>query len=66
MNLTVLLQKLITIERSIGSADNALVRSLVYDAQDFLLQMQKEPAEDFLATAWNDLTLQPDWFRKPS
>jgi hypothetical protein len=66
MNLSILLQKLIAIERSIGSTDNALIRSLVYDAQDCVLQMQKERAEDFLATAWRDLTLQPDWYRKAS
>ncbi len=66
MNLTVLLQKLIAIERSIGSANDAVTRSLVHDAQDCLLQMQKERAENFLASAWHDLTLQPDWYRKAS
>ena len=66
MNLNVLLQKLIAIERSIGSANHAVTRSLVYDAQDCLLQMQKERAEDFLATAWRDLTLQSDWFNPAS
>jgi len=66
MNLTVLLQKLIAIERSIGSANHTVTRSLVYDAQDFLLQMQKERAEDFLALAWRDTIFQPDWFNRAS
>lgn len=66
MSLTVLLQKLIAIERSVGSANVAVTRSLVHEAQDCLLQMQKERAEEFLASAWRDLTLQPDWFHKAS
>ena len=66
MNLTVLLQKLIAIERSIGTTSNSMVRNLVYDAQDCLLQMQKERADEFLATAWRDTILQTDWLRKAS
>jgi hypothetical protein len=66
VSLTVLLQKLIAIERSIGSANVATTRSLVYEAQDCLLQMQKERAEEFLASAWRDVTLQSDWFTRAS
>ena len=51
MDFKILLQKLIAIERSIGTANNAIVCSMVCDAQDFLLQMQKERAEEFLSVA---------------
>ncbi len=66
MDFNVLLQKLIAIERSIGAANDTTVRSLVCDAQDFLLQMQKERAEDFLAVAWRDTLLQADMLRRAS
>ena len=39
MNNTILLQKLIAIEKSIGMADNATIRQLVYEAEDYLLQL---------------------------
>jgi len=45
MNTTVLLEKLIQIERSIGVETNFAVRSLVQDAQDYLLGMQRERVE---------------------
>jgi hypothetical protein len=48
MNNTVLLQKLIAIERSIGTADNGTLRQLVYEAEDCLLQIQKERAQSFI------------------
>jgi len=54
MNSTALLKKLIVIERSIGMADNAKLRNLVYDAQECLLQMQKERADRFLSEAWRE------------
>lgn len=66
MDFTVLLQKLIAIERSIGNANNTTVRSLICDAQDFLIQMQKERAEEFLAMAWRDALLQSDQLRRAS
>lgn len=61
-----LLQKLITIERSIGVESNSTVRELVQDAQDCLLQMQKEQAESSLAGAWRDAMLRPESLRKAS
>jgi hypothetical protein len=48
MNNTVLLQKLIAIERSIGTADNGTLRQLVYEAEDCLLEIQKEQAQSFI------------------
>lgn len=42
MNLDVLLQKLIAIERAIGVAHNNTVRGLIYDAESYLLDMQCE------------------------
>ena len=48
MNNTVLLQKLLLIERSIGVTDNDTLRQLVYEAEDCLLQIQKERAQSFI------------------
>jgi hypothetical protein len=45
MSHTVLLQKLLVIEASIGKVPNGAVRDLVQEAQDYLLQLQKERAE---------------------
>jgi hypothetical protein len=44
MNLTILLKKLIEIERSIGVETDAVIRRKVQDVQDDVLQMQKERA----------------------
>jgi hypothetical protein len=66
MDFSILLQKLIAIERSVGTANHTVVRSMVCDAQDFLIQMQKERAEDFLAMAWRDTLLQADQLRRAS
>lgn len=52
MNITVLLQKLIAIERSIGTADNSTLRRLVHEAEDCLLQIQKERAQSFFLDSW--------------
>lgn len=48
MNNTVLLQKLLVIERSIGATDNDTLRQLLYEAEDCLLQIQKEHAQSFI------------------
>jgi hypothetical protein len=45
MNTTVLLQKLIEIERSIGVETNATIRNQVLDLQDHVLEMQKQTLE---------------------
>ena len=52
MNNTILLQKLIAIEKSIGMADNATIRQLVYEAEDYLLQLQKDRAQSFFRDSW--------------
>ena len=49
MSHTVLLQKLLVIEAAIGNVPNGTVRDLVQEAQDYLLQMQKERAERSLS-----------------
>ena len=49
MNQTVLLQKLIAIERAIGVTSNNTLRDLVYDAEGYLLQMQREEVEALAA-----------------
>jgi len=54
MNSTVLLRKLIAIERQIGKTDPNTLRSLVLDAEDYLLQTQKQQADSFLAEAWRE------------
>ncbi len=63
---TDLLNKLITIERSIGVVHNSTLRDMVEDAQDCVLEMQKETAEGFLAEAWREAMIWPDWLRKAS
>jgi len=52
MNNTILLQKLIAIEKSIGMADNGTIRQLVYEAEDYLLQLQKDRAQSFFLDSW--------------
>jgi len=54
MNSAILLRKLIAIERMIGRTDNNTLRSLVYDAEECLIQMQSEQARGFLAEAWRE------------
>jgi len=56
MNNTILLQKLIAIEKSIGMADNRTIRQLVYEAEDYLLQLQKDRAQSFLLDSWRAAT----------
>ena len=45
MNITGLLQKLFEIERSIGSETNAAILNQVLDAENCLLEMQREMIE---------------------
>jgi hypothetical protein len=40
MNHTILLRKLIAIERMIGKAEDDTLRNLLYDAEDYVVQMQ--------------------------
>ena len=53
MTTMVLLQKLITIEQAIGSADNGTLRQLIYEAEDCLLGIQKERAVEFYKDYWS-------------
>jgi hypothetical protein len=48
-NHTLLLQKLIAIERAIGVTNNNTLRDLVYEAQGDLLEMQREEVEALAA-----------------
>ncbi len=52
MTTTVLLQKLLTIEQAIGTADNCTLRQLIYEAENCLLQIQKERAQEFFRDYW--------------
>jgi hypothetical protein len=45
MNMTILLEKLIDIERFIGVAPDSVIRSKVIDVEDSILTLQKEIAE---------------------
>ncbi len=64
MNSTVLLRKLIAIERMVGNTDNNTLRGLVYDAEDYLIQMQSAQAKSFLAEAWRDGMAPSDVLRR--
>jgi len=54
MNPTILLQKLIAIERSVGVATPNALRSSLQEAQDYLLQMQRESMEGSWKAAGQD------------
>lgn len=47
-----LLQKLVSMEQSIGTADNGTLRQLVYEAEDCVLKIQKERAAEFYRAYW--------------
>ncbi|MGA3131829.1 MAG: hypothetical protein ABSD59_13570 [Terracidiphilus sp.] len=53
MNLTILLRKLIAIERMIGNAENDTLRNLLYDAEDCVIQMQSAQGRSFFREALN-------------
>jgi hypothetical protein len=55
MNPTILLQKLIAIERSVGVATPSALRNSLQEAQDYLLQMQRESVE----LSWKAAGLNP-------
>ena len=54
MNCTVLLQKLIAIERLIGRADVNTLRTLLYDAEDCVIQIQNAQEKCFFAEAFHE------------
>jgi hypothetical protein len=51
MNCTILLRKLIAIERMIGKAEDDTLRNLLYDAEDFVVQMQSVQGKSFVCAA---------------
>jgi hypothetical protein len=53
MNCTVLLRKLVAIEHMIGKADDNTLRTLLYDAEDCVIQIQDAHGKSFLADALN-------------
>lgn len=60
MHSTILLRKLIAIERMIGKADNDTLRNLLYDAEDFLIQMQSAQGKSFFAEVVNRADMLPE------
>ena len=66
MNSTILLRKLIAIERMVGKTDNNTLRGLVYVAEDYLIQMQSAQAKSFLAEAWREGVVPHDLLRSAS
>ena len=52
MNSTVLLQMVIALEKSIGTANNAALRRQVYEVEDYLLKLQKERAQGLFKNSW--------------
>ncbi|MGO8759382.1 MAG: hypothetical protein ACLQG3_14780 [Terracidiphilus sp.] len=66
MDYSGLLHKLIAIERAIGVESNKTIREMVEDAQDCLLQMQKQRAEGLLTEAWRDAIPRPNMLRRVS
>ncbi len=66
MNSSVLLQKLLTIERSVGVATNSELRKLLHDMQDSILQMQRERVEGFWKEPGCDSKQRFDFLRRAS
>lgn len=54
MNGTVLLRKLIAIERLIGKAEDDTLRNLLYDAEDYLIRMQSIRGDSFFHEALDE------------
>ena len=52
MNATILLQMVIALEKSIGTANNAALRQQVYGVEDYLLELQKEQARGLFKQSW--------------
>jgi hypothetical protein len=48
MNCTILLRKLIAIERMIGKAEDDTLRNLLYDVEDYVVQMQSVQSNGLL------------------
>jgi hypothetical protein len=66
MNSTILLQKLLAIEQSVGLATNRALRASLQDAQDYVLQMQRERVEGFWKEPGRDTKQRFDFLRRAS
>ena len=66
MNSTILLQKLLAIEQSVGLATNSALRTLLHDAQDYVLQMQRERVEGFWKEPERDTKQRFDFLGRAS
>ena len=64
MEYTGLLHKLLAIEQAIGVVPNSKIREMVEDAEDCLLQIQKERAESLLTQAWRNATPDAETIRR--
>jgi hypothetical protein len=62
----VLLQKLLAIEQAVGVATNIALRNLLQDAQDYVLQMQRERVEGFWKEQGRDSKLRFNFLRRAS
>lgn len=52
MNKATLLHKLFVMEQSIGATDNDTLRQLVHEAEECVLKIQKERANEFYRAYW--------------
>lgn len=66
MNSTILLQKLLAIEQSVGVANNSALRILLHEAQDCVLQMQRERVEGFWTEPGLNTRQKFDFLRRAS
>jgi hypothetical protein len=64
LNPTILLQKLIAIEMSIGVESNTAIRNSLQEAEDCLLQMQRESVESFWVETRQDSAKRFDFLRR--
>jgi len=56
VNVTIILRKLIDIEKSIGLETNAMILDKVFDAENCLLQMQSEMIESLHSESRRSVT----------
>jgi hypothetical protein len=66
MKYTILLRKLIAIERMIGRVENDTLRNLLYDAEDCVLQIQSAQSKSFLREALREEQAQLELIGEPS
>jgi hypothetical protein len=66
MNCTILLRKLIAIERMIGKAEDDTLRNLLYDAEDYVVQMQSAQSNGLLRETLREEQAQLELIGEPS